>query len=145
MVKMRTLALCVGLMAIGIAPTVLAPTPAPAADQGPPTVADPAKEVATATLHAGLAAAAGDIKMVHTHLHHTINCLVGPDGAGYDAGEMNPCHGLGGGALPDTTDPTQKTVLESALKHAETGLGVDDLAAARKIAAETQNELKTVK
>ena len=50
-----------------------------------PAFASPKEEVTTAALHAGLAAKGGDIKEVHTHLHHALNCLVGPDGQGYDA------------------------------------------------------------
>jgi len=63
--------------------------------------ADPAQEAATAGLHAGLAAKAATIEQVHMHLHHTVNCLVGPAGQGFDAKEANPCQKLGNGAIPD--------------------------------------------
>jgi hypothetical protein len=64
--------------------------------------ADPAQEAATAAVHAGLAAQAATIEQVHMHLHHTVNCLVGPKGQGFDAKEANPCQKLGDGAIPDT-------------------------------------------
>src|SRR5690554_5726690 len=55
----------------------------------------------TASVHAGLAANSADIKGVHTHLHHSLNCLVGPDGDGFDESQMNPCEGMGKGAISD--------------------------------------------
>src|SRR5262252_8785283 len=68
---------------------------------------DPAKEVATAAQHAGLAAKAADMKATQMHLHHVVNCLVGSGGQGYDANEANPCKDQGAGAIPDTKDSQQ--------------------------------------
>ena len=99
--------------------------------------ADAAKEAAMAARHAGLASKAADVKTVHTHLHHVVNCLVGPKGEGFDANEANPCASLGDGAIPDTTDSEMKAMLMDALKTANAGLGSDDLATAQKNAAET--------
>ncbi len=53
--------------------------------------ADAHSEIVNATEHAGYAAAAADIAGVHAHLHHALNCLVGPGGNGFDAKELNPC------------------------------------------------------
>jgi len=64
-------------------------------------LADGHSEIVLAEQHAGLAAGSGDIAMVHAHLHHTLNCLVGPGGAGFDANQMNPCANAGHGAIPD--------------------------------------------
>jgi hypothetical protein len=50
--------------------------------------ADSTKEVATAARHAGLAAQAADLKGTQTHLHHVLNCLVGPKGQGFDDKEV---------------------------------------------------------
>src|SRR6476646_9621049 len=72
-------------------------------------LADASSETVTAATHAGLAAGASDLAGVHTHLHHALNCLVGPGGNGFDAKEMNPCAQSGKGAIPDTTDATKKT------------------------------------
>jgi hypothetical protein len=76
------------------------------------------------------------------HLHHTVNCLVGPKGQGFDAKEANPCQKLGNGAIPDTTDSALKAKESAALAKAESGLKSDDLTAARKAATEAQAALK---
>src|ERR1700730_5503208 len=70
--------------------------------------ADAAKEAAISEMHAGLAAKSATIEQVHMHLHHAVNCLVGPVGQGFDANEANPCQKLGKGAIPDTTDSAAK-------------------------------------
>ena len=105
-------------------------------------VADPAQEAATGGVHAGLAAKAATIEQVHMHLHHTVNCLVGPTGQGFDTKEANPCQKLGNGAIPDTTDSATKAKLIAALAKAQAGLKSDDLTAAKKAATETQAALK---
>src|SRR5215472_5176286 len=89
----------------GIVAGILITLPAPA--QAP----DPAQEGATAGLHAGLAAQGTSIEQVHMHLHHTVNCLVGPKGPGFDAKEANPCQKLGNGAIADTADQGSKAKL----------------------------------
>ena len=104
--------------------------------------ADPAQEAATGAVHAGLAAQATTIEQVHMHLHHTVNCLVGPKGQGFDAKEANPCQKLGNGAIPDTTDSATKAKLTTALASAQAGLKSEDLSAAKKSASEAQAALK---
>jgi hypothetical protein len=100
--------------------------------------ADPAKEMATAATHAGLAAKSTDLKMTQMHLHHVVNCLVGPSGTGFDAAPGNPCKDQGTGAIPDTKDPAQKAVLQRALDKANDGLKQTDMAAAQKAATDAQ-------
>jgi len=104
--------------------------------------AEPAQEAATAATHAGLAAQGAAIEQVHMHLHHAVNCLVGPKGQGFDAKEANPCQKLGNGAIPDTSDAALKAKESAALAKAEAGLKSDDLTAARKAATEAQAALK---
>jgi hypothetical protein len=104
--------------------------------------ADAAKEIATAAQHAAYAADATVITTVHAHLHHTVNCLVGPGGKGYDAKELNPCKEFGKGAIPDTEDPAKRASLQAALNLAEQGLKSNDLATAKKTAAETAAALR---
>jgi hypothetical protein len=104
--------------------------------------ADPAQERATAGQHAGLAAQGASIEQVHMHLHHTVNCLVGPKGQGFDATPGNPCQKLGNGAIPDTTDQASKAKLTAALAKAQAGLKSDDMTAARKAGTEAQAALK---
>lgn len=107
--------------------------------------ADAAGEITTASMHAGLAAQGTDIATVHTHLHHTVNCLVGPGGAGFDAKELNPCANSGNGAIPDSSSAQTRQALEAALARANSGLASNDLAAAQKDAADTAAMLKTAK
>lgn len=104
--------------------------------------ADVTKEISTAANHAALAATATVIDTVHAHLHHTVNCLVGPSGAGYDAKQMDPCKGMGGGAIPDTSDAAKKKALQDALSKANAGLAANDLTAAKKAAGDTEAALK---
>jgi hypothetical protein len=100
--------------------------------------ADSTKEVTTAARHAGLAAQAADLKGTHTHLHHAINCLVGPKGQGFDEKEANPCKDQGNGAISETTDEVRRTALIQALAKANEGLRQTDLTAAHKSASEAQ-------
>jgi len=104
---------------------------------------DTAKEIETAAEHADLAAKATDIKMVKAHLHHTINCLVGPNGDHFDDKELNPCQDLGGGAIPETTDDAKKKDLQAAFKRCMSGLTAHDLAGAQAIAAEAEALIKS--
>jgi hypothetical protein len=107
--------------------------------------ADLSSEITNAATHAGLAAQATDIGMVHTHLHHTVNCLVGPNGTGFDSKEINPCANNGTGAIPDSSNPQEKQELQGALAKANSGLAATDLAAAQKDASDTASALKAVK
>jgi len=100
--------------------------------------ADPVKERATAALHAGLAAAAKDMKTTQMHLHHVVNCLVGPNGKGFDANEANPCKDQGTGVIPDTKDAGQKKILRQALAKANAGLKTKSMDTAQKNATQAQ-------
>jgi hypothetical protein len=100
--------------------------------------ANAAKEAAASEMHAGLAAKAATIEQVHVHLHHAVNCLVGTKGQGFDSREANPCRDLGDGAIPDTADSATKANLTTVLTHAQAGPSSDNLAAAKRAAAEAQ-------
>src|SRR5580692_9005592 len=78
----------------------------------PARASDVKSEIMTAEQHATLAAQAQSIDMVHMHLHHVLNCLVGPKGADYDAQELDPCRNTGSGAIPDTADAATKQKLK---------------------------------
>jgi hypothetical protein len=104
--------------------------------------ADVGKEIATAAQYAGYAAESTAIGMAYAHLHHTINCLVGPHGAGFDVKERNPCKNLGNGALPHTADTTRVKSLRAALAMAEAGLRSDDLDTAKRLAAHAVAEIQ---
>jgi len=105
-----------------------------------PAVADESQEVATAAAHAGMAAGSPDIKTVHMHLHHVVNCLVGPTGDGFDKAAGNPCDGKGNGALMDNPGD-KKASLEDALAKAKAGISNGDMAASKKLAADAQSAL----
>ena len=108
-------------------------------------IADAASETVTAASHASLAAGAADIAGVHTHLHHALNCLVGPKGAGFSAKELNPCAQSGNGAIPDTTDAAKKSSLEAAAAKARAGIAATDYKTAQKDAADMAAMLKPAK
>ncbi|MBO6635110.1 hypothetical protein [Parvibaculum sp.] len=118
--------------ALGAALALSLAMPASAADP------QPDKEIAAAAQHAGFAAGSSDIAGIHTHLHHAVNCLVGPDGEGFAPKELNPCKALGNGAIPDTDDATRKESLEAALERANAGLASEDLVDAKTEAIKTQ-------
>ena len=107
--------------------------------------ADASTEIMTAATHAGFAAKSGTVQMVHTHLHHTLNCLVGPGGNGFDTTALNPCKNSGNGAIPDTSDMVKKRALEDVATKARNALMVPDLVTAQKNAAAIETELKTLK
>lgn len=112
---------------------------------GASLAADPAKEIATAADHAGYAADATVLKTAYAHLHHVINCLVGPGGDDFDAKEANPCASMGSGAIPDNTNAAFKMQLSSAVTKAKAGLKATDLAAAKADAKAAQELLLQVK
>jgi hypothetical protein len=125
------------LLGAAIAALVLIPLPVMAADV--------AGEISTAATHATLAAQATALDGVHTHLHHTLNCLVGPGGSGFDAKQINPCAGSGAGAIPDESDAAKKKALEGAADTTRAGIAAADMATATKAANRVASELKAVK
>jgi hypothetical protein len=105
-------------------------------------LADAHSEIVNAGEHAGYAAASTDMATVQAHLHHTLNCLAGPGGNGFDAKQMNPCAQSGKGAIPDTADAKKKAALEAAAAKVREGLASADMAAAKKDATDTEAMLK---
>ena|SRR5579862_4463023 len=103
---------------------------------------DVGKEVTTAVAHAGFAAAAKDMPTTQMHLHHVVNCLVGPKGEGFDPGVANPCKDQGNGAIPDTKDAAKLAMLRQGLAKANAGLKETDMAAAQKDATAAQDMIK---
>lgn len=97
-------------------------------------------QVQTAADHAGYAAGSDGIDSVHAHLHHALNCLVGPDGEGFDASFGNPCDGMGSGAL-DGADMEHEATYLDAIVEINAGLATDDLVAAQSSAVQAANTL----
>jgi hypothetical protein len=111
-----------------------------------PTVAfaDVDAQIVVAANHAGMASKAEAIDTIHLHLHHVVNCLVGKDGKGYDAGSGNPCAKAGAGLIPEGS-AMQKTKFAAAVTAANAGIAATDLAAAQKDAAEAQSDINGAK
>jgi hypothetical protein len=107
--------------------------------------ADAKSEIATAAQHAGLAAAAPDLPQTRMHLHHALNCLVGPQDADFDKTNTNPCAQQGKGAFPDEGDPEIKTKLQNAMSAAADGIASRDEATAKKNAATVKTLLDAIK
>ena len=105
-------------------------------------LADGPQEIRTATTHAGLAAKAADAAGVKQHLHHTVNCLVGPQGQGFDQSAGNPCNGQGAGAIPDTADAATKAKLTAAAAKARDSLALNDAGALQTAAGDVQKMLQ---
>jgi hypothetical protein len=108
-----------------------------------PALADAAQEISIAATHAGLAAKNGMINGVHMHLHHALNCLVGPDGAGFDKSQENPCAKSGTGAIPDEADAAKKETLTTAAQEARDALGQTDLAEAQAGAQKVADTIRS--
>lgn len=125
---------CVSLLLLAMALPVAAQT----ADAGGAV----AKQASTASAHAGMALGATDLKMAQTHLHHVVNCLVGPSGEGFDAAAGNPCKDMGQGGIVDAKgDAATETRLQAALAQAEHGLKSGTLEGAH---ADAQQALTTL-
>ena len=106
---------------------------------------DARAEIDMAATHANLAAKATTVNMVHTHLHHVLNCLVGPKGKEFDSQAANPCAKLGNGAIADSADAAQKKALQAAAAKAEDGLKATDLEPSQKIAGQVATALQAIK
>jgi hypothetical protein len=126
----------VTLFTLAAAPVLFAAT-AFAADLG--------SEINNAAQHAGLAAQAANINGVHQHMHHALNCLVGPQGDGFDAKEMNPCAQSGNGAIPDETNQMNKTKLMTARDNLSKGIALTDISAAKADASAAQAAIESAK
>lgn len=114
----------------------LAATPAFAA-------AGAGKEIHTAIEHSGYASHVKSTDKVHLHLHHVVNCLVGPDGKGFYPAAGDPCKGMGNGALNDLSgQPKVRSELNKALREAKTGLGENGFKSAHATAERVRKTLQ---
>jgi hypothetical protein len=97
-------------------------------------------QIKTAQTHAANSARSEALRDSRWHLGHVVNCLEGPRGKNYDAQNINPCQGQGGGIIPD---------LEAAVRAYQMGASTA-LEAARKadelaVEALKQTDLAQVK
>lgn len=128
-----------------ILPALLLAVALPMAVQAADAGADGAasKQVATAVAHAGMAMGATDLATADAHLHHVVNCLVGPAGKGFDAKAEDPCKGMGQGAIPDSKgDIAEVDRLNAAVGQAEHGLKATTLDAAHAAAKQVMETLQ---
>jgi hypothetical protein len=110
-----------------------------------PALADLSAELSTAQTHAGMASTQTDVAKVHVHLQHALNCLVGPNGAGYSTAHGDPCSkAYGMGAVGDASG-AQKAKLETAVASAKAGIAASDLATAQKDAKATADTVAGAK
>ena len=131
---MKTFRMIGSSLALAALTSVAAFTPRAAWADGP-------QAVSTAAQHAGMAAAGADLAGVRRHLHHVLNCLVGPGGEGFDAAPGNPC-AAAGGAIPQTSDAATKEKLQKVAAQVRAAIGNNDLDAAKKAAGDIQQMLK---
>ena len=90
-----------------------------------------------------MSAGSSKLEDVHMHLHHVINCLVGPSGQGYDSTAEDPCKGQGTGAINDVDSKSkQLKKLDEAVKNAKEGLKENDMKKAQKEAKEVMDDLQ---
>lgn len=104
------------------------------------------KEIATAIIHANVASKVDSIDGVHLHLHHVLNCVLGPHSIQYSAAAEKlsayKCVGLGNGALPDSHDPAVRSDLQQVVKLADRGIQTRQFATAHQSALGVLAELK---
>lgn len=101
-----------------------------------------ANQAATASAHAGMALGAANLTMAQTHLHHVVNCLVGPAGTDFDAKAGNPCKDQGQGAIVDAKgDAATEAKLTAALTDARRGLQATTL---ESVHADAQQAMTTL-
>ena len=77
-------------------------------------------------------------------MHHVVNCLVSPDDPAFDKTALNPCKGIGTGAISDATDQKTKEALQSALEVAKKGIQANTLDEARNDARQVADMLKSM-
>ena len=106
---------------------------------------DAAAEISTAAEHAGLAAAAPNLPQTRMHLHHAMNCLVGPKDGDFDKNSINPCAQQGKGAFPDESNSDIKVKLQNAMALVGDGMTSSDEATAKKNAAAAKTMLEGIR
>lgn len=104
------------------------------------------KEIATAVIHANVASQVDNLGGVHLHLHHVLNCVLGPHSKQYSAAAEKlsayKCVGLGDGALPDSRDPAVRNDLQRAVTLADGGIEASQFEPAHQAAIEVLAALK---
>jgi len=136
------IALCT--FGIGIGSAFAAGMPAASTAMSPSGAGmDVNQEINTALDHAQMAVAGQDVKTVHEHMQHVINCLVGPQGPEFDAKAEDPCKGMGNGAMNDVDSKSDKhKQLDKALTDAKDSLRKDSVKSAQSQAKSVVKEVQ---
>ena len=140
---MRKSSLLITLFCLPITAVLGAGTPGAGTAMAPSATPNAATEISTALAHAQMAMASKELAEARHHLHHVINCLVGPKGKDFDASEENPCKGMGNGAMNDVDSKSaQYKKLDEALSEAKEGLGRSSLRNTQNEADEAVEDLQ---
>lgn len=99
-------------------------------------------EIAAAAKHAGLSAESTTLQVAHMHLHHTLNCLVGPTGTGFSSHDFNPCSHIGHGAIPDSGNSREALKLRHVADQVRVALKDAQLRSVKRDARQIEAELK---
>lgn len=108
------------------------------------TAIHPRAEVRIAAFHAALAYGMPTVAGAHLHLHHVINCLVAPSNPHFDPHVLEPCRGLGHGALTDITAKLPHAQLQHVLTLALRAEASHDYPLVHKLAGMIHDELVRV-
>lgn len=104
------------------------------------------KALETAITQVSAAIEADTLENIHKHLQHTVNCLVGEQGKGFDASVGNPCKGMRQSAINAMRGQQPATRL---LKHAATlariGTRLGLVTAAKSLARQVEGLLQEAK
>lgn len=122
-----------------VAVAATAPTPATTARQG----------VSNAKIHASVAAKVDTLQDVHLHLHHVLNCLVGPHGKLYSAKaealSAYHCDQLPYGAADDPHASAKvRKLADAAVHEARAGIHADTVQAGHRDAAQVIQTLDAI-
>jgi len=99
-----------------------------------------------AQTYAEFAVMDSSIDSVRLHLHYALNCLVGPEGDGFDASHGNPCahSGIGADAV-DERDASKRAALLIAIGQAKHGIADNDIKTAQRDAASVDDAIAKLK
>ncbi len=103
----------------------------------------------TAVQHSKFSQDYNGMKEITSHLQHTINCLEGPTGPGFEGGAGNPCQGQGSGMIVDAKKAGGKyasasNYMEAADALAKAGLKTKSPEAAKAFGQATQVVLESI-
>jgi hypothetical protein len=92
------------------------------------------EEINKALLHANFLIKADTLERMHMHMHHILNCMVGEHGKEFDPKVMDPCKGMGNGAINDESSPVKRKLLDQVEKLGSIGVTIENPSAAHDVA-----------